>query len=51
MSWWQLATLITCAGFLSYDVLDLEILFSEVDWVIVEMLSSATPSRPSAVAI
>ena len=35
MSWQQLATLITCVGFLRRDVLDLEMLFLEVDWVIV----------------
>ena len=51
MSWWQLATLIICVGFRKLDVLDLEIFFSEIDWAIFENLSSAMPSKPSAVTI
>ena len=51
MSWWQLDTLIICVGFWSRDVLDLEILVLEVEWVIIKMLSTETPSRSSDVTI
>ena len=44
-SCWQLATLIICVRFRRGVVLDLLILSSEVDYVIVKMLSSSTPSR------
>ena len=51
MSWLQLANLIICVGFQRRDVLELEMLFLEVDWVIVKILSSETPSRPSVITI
>ena len=51
LSRWQLATLIICVGFLRRDVLDLLTFSSEVDCVIVEILSSGTPSRPDVVTI
>ena len=51
LSHWKLATLIICVGFRRREVSELEMLFSEVDWVIVEILSSATPSRPDVVTI
>ena len=51
LSRWQLATLIICVGFLGRDDLDLLIFSSEVDCVIVEILSSETPSRPDVVKI
>ena len=44
MSWWKRENLIIFVGFLSCDVLDLEVLFLEVYWLNIEMLSSATPS-------
>ena len=47
MSWWQVDTLIVFVGFLSRDVLDLGVLFFGVEWVVFEILSSATPSRLS----
>ena len=51
LSCWQLDTLITCVGFLRHDVSDLEMLSSEVNWVIVKFLSSATPPRPDFTTI
>ena len=51
LSRWQLATLIICEGFRRRDVLDLEMMSSEADWVIVEILSLATLSIPSVVKI
>ena len=50
-SCWQLSTLITCVGFRRHDVSDSEMLFLDVDWVIVKILSSATPPRPYVVTI
>ena len=38
-------------GFERHDVLDLEMLFLEIDWVIVNMLSSATLSVRAVVTI
>ena len=38
-------------GFERHDVSDLEMLFLEIDWVIVNMLSSATISVPALVTI
>ena len=38
-------------GFERHDVSDLEMLFLEIDWVIVNMLSSATLSGPDVVTI
>ena len=38
-------------GFERHDVSDLEMLFLEIDWVIVNMLSSATLSVPAVVTI
>ena len=46
-----MATLVICIGVLSRDVLDLEMFFSGVDWVIVEMLFLATPYILSDVKI
>ena len=51
MSWLQMYTLTLCVGFRRRDVSDLEMLFLEVDWVIFELLSSATPSRPAVMKI
>ena len=51
LSHWQLATLIICVGFQRRDVLDLLMLSSEVDWVIVEILSPSTLSIPAILTI
>ena len=51
MSCRKLATLIIFVDFLNRDVSELGVLSLEVDWVIFEMLSSATPSRSSDATI
>ena len=51
LSRWQLAALIIFVRFWRRNALDLWMLYLEVDWVIVEILSSATPLGPAAITI